>query len=103
MTEPAVAEQPAPTQGTGRRGRPRPQATIERDARVLEMLKTHGAAGATRTTLVADLNHEVKPSHVYLSLFRLRRGGQVTRNQAGGSHTWTPVASSETASDATVA
>ncbi len=71
------------------RGRPRPQNTIERDEQVYKALHAHGQP-ATRSQLVEKLN--MKSSHVYLSLIRLRRDGYVRRVAAGtenaGSHTW---------------
>jgi len=87
MTE---TEAPATT-ATASRGRPRPQTTIDRDNAVLTALQEAGAAGVTREVL-AQKFPDMKPSHVYLSLFRLRRDGVAQRAQAGGSHVWSAVA-----------
>lgn len=62
-------------QQDGRRGRPRPQATIERD----DLVKAALATGAkSRAQLAEDLGWESK--QVYASLWRLRHyGGQVRK------------------------
>ncbi len=77
--------------GSHRRGRPRPQNTIERDESVYRLLHTKGPL--TRTQVAEELG--CKPSVAYMSLFRLRRDGQVQR--AAGStdartRTWEAVA-----------
>ena len=71
------------------RGRPRPQTTIDRDQRVLDALRDPAVAaqGLTRTEVVERVPGE-KPSHVDLSLFRLRRSEQVSRVQSAGQHRW---------------
>lgn len=71
MTEP---EAPA---ATGR-GRPRPEATIERDKTVLNYLATTGPAN--RAKIADGLSMEGK--QVYLSLYRLNRDGAIVRNGA---------------------
>lgn len=73
----AVADQPAEADGGGRRGRPRDPGVIERDARVLEALSPGEAK--TKAELASELNLE--PNVVYLSLWRLHKDGQITRNQ----------------------
>lgn len=70
MTEP---EAPAE-----KRGRPRPEATIERDKKVLEHLRTTGPQD--RAAIAAGLEMEGK--EVYLSLYRLNRDGEILRNGA---------------------
>lgn len=55
------------------RGRPRPQATIDRDARILAYLNKNGAQ--TRNTLSEKLR--LPKTVTYLALDRLRRAGQV--------------------------
>ncbi len=68
---PAAATQPA---ASGRRGRPRTEATIVRDNAVLRLL-----ASGPRTTaeLAAELNLG-KPGIAYLSIYRLRHGEHAT-------------------------
>lgn len=62
MTETQEAE-------AAQRGRPRPDATVTRDARVLEYLTANGAK--TRAELATAL--EIGGNEVYLSLYRLSR------------------------------
>lgn len=64
-----------PAAAPRRRGRPRSPETIERDAQVLTVLREQGPQ--TRDQLVERF--QVKPSLVYLALWRLRRAGQVER------------------------
>lgn len=82
----APAESPtdAPSQSSGRRGRPRPAATIERDQVVLTMVDP--TSGTTREALAAALG--VSPGQAYLSLHRLRAAGLVRRERQGPSHSW---------------
>lgn len=82
-----VAEAP-PTQPAeeARRGRPRPEATIQRDQRVLAALDTP----KTRVQLVEEL--ELNGKQVYLSLYRLHVAGQITRAREGGNHVWSRTA-----------
>lgn len=77
MTEP-TAEATAP-----RRGRPRPQSTIDRDQQVLQALAD---GGKTREDLVTATG--LGKNQVYLSLYRLRVAGQVERTRDGGKHLW---------------
>lgn len=70
MTEP---EAPAAS-----RGRPRPDATIERDKQVLAHLASTGPQD--RAAIAEALKMEGK--QVYLSLYRLNRDGAVLRNGA---------------------
>lgn len=58
-------------QPTGR-GRPRPAATIERDAKVLEFIESAGNTGVTRAEIAAKL--ELPGTEAYLSVYRLSRG-----------------------------
>lgn len=64
------------------RGRPRPQETIQRDARILAYLKQHGAQ--TRNALADALNED--RSKTWLALDRLRQAGEVRicASAAGG-------------------
>lgn len=68
------------------RGRPRPNETIERDAKVLEAIKTAEGGSTTNPKLVEVTG--IPKNQVYLSLYRLKRDGHITRN---GSN-WTAVA-----------
>jgi hypothetical protein len=71
-----------------RRGRPRSQETIERDARVLGAL---AAGPLTKEQLVEQLG--LAPQLVYLSLWRLKRDQRVERTSDGvARHTWHAVA-----------
>lgn len=71
MTEPTEA----PAAG-GTRGRPRPDETIERDAKVLAFIANH-ADGVTRKQIVEGTS--IPGNEVYLSLYRLRRDGKAAR------------------------
>lgn len=63
------------------RGRPRPEATIERDKTVLTWLGEHGPA--TRKTIVEGTG--IPGNEVYLSLYRLSRAGTIVKNGASWS------------------
>ena len=67
-----------------RRGRPRPESTITRDADVLKTLGDFGDAGATRNQLAEKLG--VKPSEAYLALWRLNKAGSVAKTRVNGQH-----------------
>jgi len=71
-------------------GRPRPQATLDQDARVLAYLSDENveniATGKTKDELAATL--ELPPNKVYLSLWRLKRDGAVHKISAGGAARW---------------
>lgn len=87
---------------TGRRGRPRSQVTIDRDAVVYAQLKAAGLAGITRATIIA--NTGLSQSQAYLSLWRLRTAGQATRQRIDGKHVWfytEPTTTDESASGET--
>lgn len=92
MTDEAPATQNTdenPQAGTGR-GRPRPQATIERDNRVIAWLREQkdeaGAfVGKTRDEIAKAL--DIKGNEVYLSIFRLNRDGKVQKG-VGSAHAW---------------
>ncbi len=81
-------ETPAPASG---RGRPRPQSTIDRDAKVLELIKTSGE-GFTRAEIAEKL--DLPGNEVYLSLYRLSRDGQIAK---AGSRWRSPDAASSDA------
>jgi hypothetical protein len=88
LTEPIMefSDDPAhaaPTAST-RRGRPRSQETIQRDELVLKKL---AEGPRTKEQLVQELG--LKDTHVYLSLWRLRRDGHVERAADEDSrHLW---------------
>lgn len=83
MTEPTPAVEAAQTPEAPRRGRPRPDSTIQRDEQVLTAV---GADGKTREDLAAGTG--LTKSEVYLSLHRLRKQGLVERTRDGGKHVW---------------
>jgi predicted HTH transcriptional regulator len=60
------------------RGRPRPEATIERDKQVFAYLSENGAK--TRKELVEGTG--IAGNEVYLSLYRLKRDGAIVKNGA---------------------
>jgi hypothetical protein len=78
-------EAPAPA----RRGRPRPQETQDRDAGVLANVQAAGEAGTTRDAVAAALGLE--KNQVYLSFYRLKRDGQITRQSGDRRNMWTAV------------
>lgn len=78
MTEPMSTEKT-------RRGRPRPQATIDRDNSVYDVL----TRPMTRADLVTATG--LKDSEVYLSLHRLRVSGRVARGSGGNARIWSRV------------
>ena len=87
MTEPEAPET--------KRGRPRPEAVVARDAKVLEIVTGAGETGVTRTAVAEALvaaSPETKPSEAYLSLFRLRRDEKVKRASVEGKQVWVAVA-----------
>lgn len=81
MTDPIVDFSDRPTHDAPRRrGRPRSPDTIDRDRRVVNVLTSRGAQ--TKDQLVAEIG--LKPSLVYLALWRLKREGRVERTSGGG-------------------
>lgn len=93
MTEPVIefshdGATDGATDAPTRRGRPRSQETIQRDETVL---KTLGEGPKTKEQLVQELG--VKDTHVYLSLWRLRRDGKVEKvSDPDTRHLWRVVA-----------
>lgn len=85
MTDPIVDFSDAPEPATGetsrRRGRPRSQETIQRDTEVLKALRDGGPQ--TKEQLVEYM--KLKPSLVYLALWRLKRTGEVQRTSDGAN------------------
>lgn len=79
MTDPAVVT------AETRRGRPRPEFTITLDTRVFEHLHAHGPLTKSQVAEQLDLT----PSRAYLSLWRLRRDGKISRARGeSGAHVW---------------
>ena len=105
MTEPEapavpVTEGETPAENTeaatkGGSGRPRPQATLDQDARVLEYLNAEeNTAGRTKAEIGEALGLE--PNKVYLSLWRLgTREKKVHRTGSGASAKWVAGEASE--------
>lgn len=77
MTESVAPEAPAER----RRGRPRPEATIARDQQVFDAL----TEPKTKKELAEATG--LPGNEVYLSIYRLRTGGQITKVE-GKAHTW---------------
>lgn len=92
MSEPPIVDfsdvpQPEPVapDEPRRRGRPRSPLTVERDRRVLDVLRAQGQL--TKEKLAAEL--QLPPNMVYLSLWRLRREGSVVRESTPNErHVW---------------
>lgn len=73
---------------TTTRGRPRPEEVVNRD----EFVYTSLIGSMTRQALAASI--EMKPSHVYLSLIRLRAAGRVQHEYVSNvGHVWSRIAS----------
>jgi len=87
--EAPATENPAEA-AKGGSGRPRPQATLDQDARVLEYLRTEevtAAGGKTKAEIGEALSLE--SNKVYLSLWRLgKREHLIHRTGSGGSAKW---------------
>lgn len=84
MTEPTGEAVTA--EGAARRGRPRPDVTIQRDQQVLNALD----GPKTRAQLIEATG--LSKNQVYLSLYRLRKDGHVVRDRQGALHVWSRVA-----------
>lgn len=94
MTEPTEpVEGEAQASASKGRGRPRPDNTVQRDQQVLDLLNADPGTPKSREDLAAALSAqtgtEVKPGHVYLSLYRLRKDGKVSARRENGKHVWT--------------
>lgn len=92
---PATTEAVTTSKGTGR---PRPQATLDQDTRVVGYLSEVGE-GKTKEEISIAL--ELPTNKVYLSLWRLKRDGAVHKTSAGGAARW--VAGEAPAAEATPA
>lgn len=75
------------------KGRPRPQATIDLDARGLEAIKEAGENGHTKETLAVALG--IKESLAYLVFYRLRVAGEIHKVRKDGKFVWVAGAPSE--------
>lgn len=88
MTETDAAV--AASEPATRRGRPRPQASIARDARVLELIQlqprtTTEIADALKAEGVGDAT----PGLAYLSIFRLKKGNpKPVKAKVDGKTVW---------------
>jgi len=82
MSEPSPPDAP-----TTRRGRPRPDETVQRDEAVFGQVQAAGAEGVTRDKVAADIG--LQPNQVYLSFFRLKRDGRIVRSSGTGRAIWT--------------
>lgn len=85
---PAATEGSEGDQKRGR-GRPRPTSTLERDKKVLAVVNDEMSREDIAAQLQDDTGNPMKASHVYLSLYRLRQAGLVTRQRnSAGKHVW---------------
>lgn len=102
-----MTEVEAPTEATAAgKGRPRPQATIDRDAKALEAITAAANAGTPLTKEGLAEAIGVAPNEAYLSLYRLRVNGDIhkTRPEGGtGPYVWVPGAAPEAEAPAEVA
>lgn len=94
VTETATALPAAPETNEppadGRRGRPRPTETVDRDQRIFDALASHGKS---RVTLASELG--IEPNLVYLSLWRMKRAQRVERLRHDGGWVWQRVAGAQ--------
>jgi hypothetical protein len=102
VTEPVAAEgETAPAAG---KGRPRPQATLELDAKGLDLIKAN-EGGLTKEQLAEQLGVEV--SKAYLVTYRLRTQGVIHKERVDGKYVWkmgaAPAPSETAAEEAAVA
>jgi hypothetical protein len=82
---PAVEGAEATTATKTGSGRPRPQATIDQDAKALDAI-TASDAGLTKDELAVAL--DVEKNKAYLSLWRLKRDGKIYKTHSGGAARW---------------
>ena len=66
------------------RGRPRPDATRERDEQVFYALHVNGPTGREALAQMFGVNVNI----IYLALGRLRKAGRVERVREGKRHLW---------------
>jgi predicted Rossmann fold nucleotide-binding protein DprA/Smf involved in DNA uptake len=87
MTDVQEATEVATAEATDtKRGRPRPQATIDRDNTVLAAI---GDAPKTKAELVEATG--LPGNEVYLSLYRLKRDGRITKGGEAGANKYAKV------------
>lgn len=66
-------------------GRPRPQTTLDRDAKVLAYLSQQ-TEGQSKDDIAKGT--ELPANEVYLSLWRLKRDGAIHKTSSGGAARW---------------
>jgi len=76
----------AQPEAPAKRGRPRPQSTIDRDEKAYAVIAAAGEAGVTKTQLATELGDLAKGA--YLSLYRLRTTDRIERAHVDGKHVW---------------
>lgn len=89
-TEATEAEKP--------KGRPRPEATVQLDEKVLEAITNAGDAGVTKETLAEQV--DTPANKVYLAIYRLRTTDQIHRVREGRTTLWKAGLKPATAEDA---
>lgn len=82
----AVEGEATPAETKSGSGRPRPQATIDQDAKALDAIRAAGETGLTKDELATAI--EVPPNRAYLSLWRLKRDDLIHKVHSGGSARW---------------
>lgn len=87
VTEVAAPETPTEAPTDGRKGRPRPPETVERDQKVFDAL---AGGGMSREAIANAL--EMDRNAVYLSLWRLKRDERVRPIRHEGAQLWERVA-----------
>ena len=96
-----------PSTEESKRGRGRPDNTLQRDAAAREILNEAGAKGSTRdelaVSLSAKLATDVSPSEAYLSLYRLNKNEELAKVRSGGKPRWVLKAFAEEAEAAALA
>lgn len=85
MTDAPEVTAPATEEAANRRGRPRPDTTVQRDEQVFEQL----SEPLTRAQLVERTGLDARA--VYLSLHRLRTTDRIKRDRQGANHVWSRV------------
>lgn len=81
----ASVDENTSTTESNRRGRPRPDAVIERDNGVFDIVAASDEPMTRKQ--IAEITG-IKESHVYLSLLRLRNDGRLQFKRANGGHFW---------------
>jgi site-specific DNA-cytosine methylase/predicted transcriptional regulator len=86
---------PVEAPASNRRGRPRPEETIERDEVVLKVLEREPS---TKVKIAEETGR--RESEVYLSLHRLQKAGLIQRARTGGLHLWQVTAPADAEAEA---